>query len=92
MSNISTSKARLSKCPEWPGHWAYWRRDVGRTDEKEFIRTIHSALDQGYHLSDTAPIYWKGTLGRDRGEAVQQYGAGTMYPRNRWGSIDNGFD
>jgi aryl-alcohol dehydrogenase-like predicted oxidoreductase len=46
----------------------------GGTDEKESIRTIHAALDQGINLIDTAPIYGFGRSEEIVGEALRQYG------------------
>ena len=46
----------------------------GGTDEKESIRTIHAALDQGINLIDTAPVYGYGRSEEIVGEAVRQHG------------------
>jgi aryl-alcohol dehydrogenase-like predicted oxidoreductase len=46
----------------------------GGTDEKESIRTIHAALDQGVNLIDTAPIYGYGRSEEIVGEALRQHG------------------
>ena len=45
-----------------------WGRD---TDDKESIRTIHSALDLGINLIDTAPAYGFGRSERVVGAALQ---------------------
>jgi aryl-alcohol dehydrogenase-like predicted oxidoreductase len=37
--------------------WAIGGWMWGGSDDKESIRTIHAALDQGINLIDTAPIY-----------------------------------
>src|SRR5260370_50009 len=42
------------------GTWAIGGWMWGGTDEKESIRTIHAALDQGINLIDTAPVYGYG--------------------------------
>jgi aryl-alcohol dehydrogenase-like predicted oxidoreductase len=56
------------------GTWAIGGWMWGGTDEKESIRTIHSALDQGINLIDTAPIYGQGRSEEIVGEAIRQYG------------------
>ena len=56
------------------GTWAMGGWMWGGTDEKESIRTIHAALDQGINLIDTAPIYGYGRSEEIVGEAVQQHG------------------
>src|SRR5246127_1629811 len=56
------------------GTWAIGGWMWGGTDEKESIRTIHAALDQGINLIDTAPIYGQGRSEEIVGEALRQYG------------------
>jgi len=56
------------------GTWAIGGWMWGGTDEKESIRTIHSALDMGINLIDTAPIYGQGRSEEIVGEAMRQYG------------------
>jgi len=56
------------------GTWAIGGWMWGGTDEKESIRTIHTALDQGINLIDTAPIYGQGRSEEIVGEAIRQYG------------------
>ena len=56
------------------GTWAIGGWMWGGTDEKESIRTIHTALDQGINLLDTAPIYGSGRSEEIVGEAMRQYG------------------
>jgi aryl-alcohol dehydrogenase-like predicted oxidoreductase len=56
------------------GTWAIGGWMWGGTDEKESIRTIHSALDQGINLIDTAPIYGQGRSEEIVGQAIRQYG------------------
>jgi aryl-alcohol dehydrogenase-like predicted oxidoreductase len=46
----------------------------GGTDEKESIRTIHAALDQGVNIVDTAPVYGFGRSEEIVGEALRQRG------------------
>ena len=56
------------------GTWAIGGWMWGGTDEKESIRTIHAALDQGINLIDTAPIYGFGRSEEIVGEALRQHG------------------
>jgi aryl-alcohol dehydrogenase-like predicted oxidoreductase len=56
------------------GTWAIGGWMWGGTDEKESIRTIHAALDQGVNLVDTAPVYGFGRSEEIVGEALRQCG------------------
>jgi aryl-alcohol dehydrogenase-like predicted oxidoreductase len=56
------------------GTWAIGGWMWGGTDEKESIRTIHAALDQGINLVDTAPVYGFGRSEEIVGEALRQHG------------------
>jgi aryl-alcohol dehydrogenase-like predicted oxidoreductase len=56
------------------GTWAIGGWMWGGNDEKESIRTIHAALDQGVNLIDTAPIYGQGRSEEIVGEALRQHG------------------
>src|ERR1700756_4729984 len=56
------------------GTWAIGGWMWGGTDEKESIRTIHAALDQGINLIDTAPIYGQGRSEEIVGKALRQHG------------------
>jgi aryl-alcohol dehydrogenase-like predicted oxidoreductase len=56
------------------GTWAIGGWMWGGTDEKESIRTIHAAFDQGVNLSDTAPVYGFGRSEEIVGEALRQRG------------------
>src|SRR5258708_15676051 len=56
------------------GTWGIGGWMWGGTDEKESIRTIHAALDQGINLIDTAPIYGYGRSEEIVGEALHQCG------------------
>jgi aryl-alcohol dehydrogenase-like predicted oxidoreductase len=56
------------------GTWAIGGWMWGGTDEKESIRTIHAALDQGINLIDTAPVYGFGRSEEIVGEALRQLG------------------
>ena len=56
------------------GTWAIGGWMWGGSDEKESIRTIHAAFDQGINLIDTAPIYGYGRSEEIVGEAIRQRG------------------
>jgi aryl-alcohol dehydrogenase-like predicted oxidoreductase len=56
------------------GTWAIGGWMWGGTDEKESIRTIHAAFDQGVNLIDTAPVYGFGRSEEIVGEALRQRG------------------
>src|SRR6202008_1121976 len=56
------------------GTWAIGGWMWGGSDEKESIRTIHAAVDQGINLIDTAPIYGQGRSEEIVGEALHQSG------------------
>src|ERR1700741_313940 len=56
------------------GTWAIGGWMWGGSDEKESIRTIHAALDQGINLIDTAPIYGQGRSEEIVGKALGQRG------------------
>jgi aryl-alcohol dehydrogenase-like predicted oxidoreductase len=66
-TNIISSRIAL-------GTWAIGGWMWGGSDEKESIRTIHAALDQGINLIDTAPIYGYGRSEEIVGEALRQRG------------------
>jgi aryl-alcohol dehydrogenase-like predicted oxidoreductase len=56
------------------GTWAMGGWMWGGTDEQEAIRTIHSALDRGINLIDTAPVYGFGVSEEIVGKAIVEYG------------------
>jgi aryl-alcohol dehydrogenase-like predicted oxidoreductase len=56
------------------GTWAIGGWMWGGTDEAESIRTIHSALDRGINLIDTAPVYGFGRSEEIVGKALAQGG------------------
>lgn len=56
------------------GTWAIGGWMWGGTDEAESIKTIHSALDKGINLIDTAPAYGFGLSEEIVGKAVKEYG------------------
>ncbi len=56
------------------GTWAIGGAMWGGTDEQESINTIHSALDKGITLIDTAPAYGFGKSEELVGKALKAYG------------------
>ena len=56
------------------GTWAIGGWMWGGSDEAESIRTIHSALDNGINLIDTAPVYGFGVSEETVGKAIEQRG------------------
>jgi aryl-alcohol dehydrogenase-like predicted oxidoreductase len=66
-TNIVSSRIAL-------GTWAIGGWMWGGTDEKQSIRTIHAAFDQGVNLIDTAPVYGFGRSEEIVGEALRQHG------------------
>jgi aryl-alcohol dehydrogenase-like predicted oxidoreductase len=66
-SNLISSRIAL-------GTWAMGGWMWGGSDEKESIRTIHAAFDQGINLIDTAPVYGFGRSEEIVGEALRQLG------------------
>src|SRR5579862_3020158 len=56
------------------GTWAMGGWMWGGTDEQESIRTIHSAIDRGITLIDTAPVYGIGRSEEIEGKALSSSG------------------
>jgi aryl-alcohol dehydrogenase-like predicted oxidoreductase len=56
------------------GTWAIGGWMWGGADERESIRTIHAAIEQGIRLIDTAPAYGFGRSEEIVGKAVAEYG------------------
>jgi aryl-alcohol dehydrogenase-like predicted oxidoreductase len=56
------------------GTWAIGGWMWGGTDERISVRTIHTALDSGIKLIDTAPVYGFGRSEEIVGKALAQYG------------------
>ena len=69
ISNTSMEASRIGL-----GTWAIGGWMWGGTDEQQSIKTIHSALDQGINLIDTAPAYGFGRSEEIIGKAVEQHG------------------
>jgi aryl-alcohol dehydrogenase-like predicted oxidoreductase len=66
-TNLKSSRIAL-------GTWAIGGWMWGGSDEKESIRTIHAALEQGIRTLDTAPVYGQGRSEEIVGEALRQHG------------------
>ncbi len=56
------------------GTWAMGGWMWGGTDEQESIGTIHSAIDRGITLIDTAPVYGFGKSEEIAGKALASCG------------------
>ena len=56
------------------GTWAIGGWMWGGTDDRESIRTIQAALDQGINVIDTAPVYGLGHSEELVGKALQERG------------------
>jgi aryl-alcohol dehydrogenase-like predicted oxidoreductase len=56
------------------GTWAIGGSMWGGTDEAESIRTIHSAIDRGINVIDTAPVYGFGRSEEIVGKALAEIG------------------
>jgi len=69
---ISGTKMNVSRIAL--GTWAIGGWMWGGSDEAESIRTIHTALDQGINLIDTAPVYGFGVSEETVGKAIEQRG------------------
>src|ERR1700731_2315185 len=67
---ISGTEMKASRIAQ--GTWAIGGWMWGGTDERESIRTIHAALDQGVNLIDTAPVYGFGVSEEIVGKAIQE--------------------
>lgn len=61
------------------GTWAIGGWLWGGTDEKESIRTIETALDNGINLIDTAPAYGEGLAEEIVGKAIKKYSRDQVY-------------
>jgi aryl-alcohol dehydrogenase-like predicted oxidoreductase len=57
------------------GTWAIGGWMWGGTEERRSIETIHSALDRGINIIDTAPVYGFGKSEEIVGKAIKEYGS-----------------
>lgn len=71
-SRIASANLQLSRIGL--GTWAMGGWMWGGTDEQESIRTIHSAIDRGITLIDTAPVYGFGKSEEIVGKALASGG------------------
>ena len=71
-STISAANLQFSRIGL--GTWAMGGWMWGGTDEEESIRTIHSAIDRGITLIDTAPVYGFGRSEEIVGKALASGG------------------
>ncbi|MBM7553010.1 aldo/keto reductase [Thalassobacillus pellis] len=69
LDNIDINASRIGL-----GTWAIGGWMWGGTDEKESIRTIHTAFDKGINLIDTAPVYGFGKAEEIIGKAMKEHG------------------
>ena len=63
MEEIAIGKSGLTTSRVGLGTWAMGGWMWGGTDEAQSIATIHSAIDRGVTLIDTAPVYGFGRQG-----------------------------
>src|ERR1700734_132689 len=74
MEQIAIGKSGLTTSRIGLGTWAMGGWMWGGTDESESIRTIHSAVDRGITLIDTAPVYGFGRSEEIVGKALASAG------------------
>jgi len=74
MEHVSIPEIPLKASRVGLGTWAMGGVSWGHTDDAESIRTIHSALDRGINLIDTAPAYGDGHAEKVVGRAVAERG------------------
>ncbi|TGB05139.1 aldo/keto reductase [Halobacillus salinus] len=74
MEKIKISDTSLEASRIGLGTWAIGGWMWGGTDEEQSIKTIHTALDKGINLIDTAPVYGFGRSEEIVGKALKQYG------------------
>ncbi|SEB00003.1 Predicted oxidoreductase [Thalassobacillus cyri] len=74
MDRIQISNTDMKASRIGLGTWAIGGWMWGGTDEEESIRTIHTALDKGVNLIDTAPVYGFGRSEEIIGKAVKEHG------------------
>ncbi|MCF6156845.1 MAG: aldo/keto reductase [Candidatus Brocadia sp.] len=70
--NITGTELRASRIGL--GTWAIGGWMWGGTEEQASIRTIHTAIEQGINLIDTAPVYGQGRSEEIVGKAIELYG------------------
>jgi methylglyoxal reductase len=60
MNYVQLPHSSVSLPPVIIGTWILGGKNWGHVDQKESIKTIEAALDQGFHAFDTAPAYGHG--------------------------------
>ena len=76
-TNVETTKLRDVAIPASRiglGTWAMGGFQWGGTDDDASVRTIHSALDRGVNVIDTAPAYGFGHSEEVVGRAIAEVG------------------
>jgi aryl-alcohol dehydrogenase-like predicted oxidoreductase len=74
METINITSLKIAASRICLGTWAIGGWMWGGSDEQESIKTIHTALDGGINIIDTAPVYGFGKSEEIVGKALQQYG------------------
>ena len=74
MEHVSIPDIPIKSSRVGLGTWAMGGDLWGHTDDVESIRTIHSALERGINLIDTAPAYGDGHAEEVVGRAVAERG------------------
>ncbi|WP_173916670.1 aldo/keto reductase [Halobacillus sp. Marseille-Q1614] len=74
MEKVKISSTGLNASRIGLGTWAIGGWKWGGTDEKQSLKTIHAAIDQGINFIDTAPVYGFGRSEEIVGKAVEQSG------------------
>ncbi|WP_141603767.1 aldo/keto reductase [Terrilactibacillus laevilacticus] len=74
MEQTNIGKTNLQASRIALGTWAIGGAGWGGSDDAESIRTIHTALDNGITLIDTAPAYGAGHSEEVVGKAIKEYG------------------
>ncbi len=74
MEHIEISNTGMKPSRIGLGTWAIGGAMWGGTDEKESIKTIHAAIDNGISLIDTAPGYGTGRSEEIVGKAIKEKG------------------
>ena len=76
LETITIPETKLKPTRIALGTWAIGGFMWGGSDEAESIRTIHSAIDRGINLIDTAPVYGFGSSEEIVGKALAEIGRG----------------
>ncbi|HVO91326.1 MAG TPA: aldo/keto reductase [Terriglobales bacterium] len=74
MEQVAIAGTELKASRIGLGTWAIGGWMWGGSDEREAIRTIHTGLEQGINLIDTAPVYGFGKSEEIVGRALAEFG------------------